>query len=235
MRKRFIIIQILIYLSFLVIDIFAEDAWLEQLSVLLKLSAIALCFLYVMVMHYKFKTKDTLLMCIVFLFTLTSDVFLLLTRYFLIGVVFFIFVQVLYAYRITSKAKRLLKLSVFAALALGLTIFYIVNPEAGYGGLLEVGIIYAVLFLWNIIELARADGGRFANKRFFLVGLVLYAICDLHVLIYNFPSYFQSNEALQMWYDFSAIGMWLFYLPGQVLLGMSAQGDGESVSRDSGV
>ena len=235
MTKRFIFIEIILYLMFMTIDLFAESDWFGRLSVMLKLSSISLCFLYVVAIHTKQKTKDTHLMRIILLFTLASDVVLLLTRYFSLGVIFFILVQVLYAYRITRKERRLFKAVVFLAIAIGFAMFYSIKKDAGYGGLVEVGIFYAALFIWNIIELATANRERFTNKRFFFIGLVLYAICDIHVLIYNFPSYFQSNALLQLWYGFSGIGMWLFYLPGQVLLSMSAQRDGESVSLDSGV
>ena len=51
----------------------------------------------------------------------------------------------------------------------------------------------------------------------FALGLTLFVGCDVCVGIFNLPGLLP--DAL---YQFSRIGMWLFYLPSQVLIALSA-------------
>jgi len=221
MIKVFIAIESLLYFSFMTGDLFLEAMWFDKVSIVLKLSAIIGCFLFVNAVFIKHNTNDSNQMRMILFFTVCSDFFLLLTRQFEIGVLLFILVQVLYAYRISVGGNWHIKAFVLLGVAFLLTGYHFIKSGGEYGLLVSVGIFYSILFIWNIIDLISAEESRFANKSFFLMGLILYAVCDIHVLVYNFPSYFQNNALLRMWYDFSGIAMWLFYLPGQVLLSLS--------------
>ena len=53
--------------------------------------------------------------------------------------------------------------------------------------------------------------------RAFALGLTLFVGCDVCVGIFNLPGLLP--DAL---YQFSRIGMWLFYLPSQALIALSA-------------
>lgn len=222
MIKYFIAIECLLYFSFMNLDLFLDAMWFDKFSMVLKFSAIIGCFLFVNAVFTKYKTADSNQMRKILFFTVCSDFFLLLTRQFELGVLLFILVQVLYAYRISAGSQWHVKAFVLLGIALFLTGFYFTVSGGEYGILILVGIFYSILFIWNIIDLILADDSHFSNKSFFLMGLILYAVCDIHVLVYNFPSFFQKNALLGTWYAFAGIAMWLFYLPGQVLLSLSA-------------
>ena len=53
---------------------------------------------------------------------------------------------------------------------------------------------------------------RDAGGRLFSLGLLLYLMCDMLVAVSQFPSFFPAPLS-----SVAQVGMWLFYLPGQVL------------------
>ena len=80
--------------------------------------------------------------------------------------------------------------------------------------LIALGGIYALLFIANI-----AVSSRFfkKNKALVLTGLILFALCDINVLIFNLP---QFGVDINFPWAFTLI--WVFYLPAQLLLAVSA-------------
>lgn len=115
-------------------------------------------------------------------------------------------------------------------------------------GLLVLSLFYFVTFIMNVIQgiylLLRGketykdvndtndikntkdiSSDISSNKSFllFIVGLFLFLLCDINVGIYNFTSYLSINNN---WYtileNFSAVAMWMFYLPSQVLISISS-------------
>lgn len=97
-------------------------------------------------------------------------------------------------------------------------------PERfNYALMLALGVFYALLFTWNIVSIMIKRSNDDYDRRLFAVGLILYALCDINVAIYNFPSFFDSNVFLSRIYASSGLAMWLFYLPGQVALTLSVR------------
>ena len=56
----------------------------------------------------------------------------------------------------------------------------------------------------------------------FTVGLIVFALCDINVLLYNLPDYIdiRSHFILSL-LDFAGNAMWAFYLPSQVMIAVS--------------
>ena len=181
-------------------------------------------------------------------FTIVSDYFLLLNPEQIIpGLFTFIIAQSVYLYIINGGIlqKTVSALGIRVALAIGIyqllkyfdVIYYAYDSEMRLTILL--GIMYAVSFLGNIMRhsvllfLNKKATGNESSKpvikcmfRFpvlFLVGLILFVLCDINVLIYNlhrFVSvYYLEYGTL---YSLSAVLMWGFYLPSQVIIVLSA-------------
>ena len=102
--------------------------------------------------------------------------------------------------------------------------------QFSYTLMLALGAFYAFLFIWNIFSLSVQKSKDSYDSRLFVIGLILYALCDINVAIYNFPSFFDSNVFLSRIYASSGLAMWLFYLPGQVALALSVRRKVDGVS-----
>ena len=232
--KQFLVLESIIYVVFTMIDIGSNNPTWIQINVALKLLSIGLCLAFLVHVSYANPANlDSRLMVLIIGFTLASDVLLLLTRQFIYGLVLFIIVQLLYSVRIQKKfniKSALIKGFIFV---LTLIFFVIFLPlQFSYALMLSLGAFYALLFAWNLIRLTlvplkrsetSVDSKSLYDRRLFIIGMVLYALCDLNVAIYNFPSYFESNVLMTRIYEASAFAMWSFYLPGQVALTLSVR------------
>ena len=80
--------------------------------------------------------------------------------------------------------------------------------------LIVLGGIYALLFIANIaVSIAFFK----KNKTIVLAGLVLFALCDVNVLILNLPQF-----GVNIGFPWTFTLIWVFYLPSQLLLSVSA-------------
>lgn len=144
-------------------------------------------------------------------FTLGADAFLLLlNQNYLAGVLLFLGAQACYALRLSRSGSGLClgtRGLIWAVLMLTLWCSGLLTP------LTAAVSLYLSNFLINL-WLSRSQPGLPGRQLFW--GLALYFCCDLWVGIFNCPELFPS--AL---YALSWVCMWLFYLPGQVLLVLS--------------
>lgn len=75
--------------------------------------------------------------------------------------------------------------------------------------------VYAVLLVSNALSARR---GRGTGGKLLFWGLVLLLCCDVCVAVHNLPGLFPAGL-----YGPAQAGMWLFYLPSQVCIALSAQ------------
>ena len=80
-----------------------------------------------------------------------------------------------------------------------------------------VTAFYFTTFLVNTVQSLVLRGKK---QRLFALGLVLFLCCDLCVGAFNEPGLVPSGV-----YSFARVGMWLFYLPAQVLITLSGLPD----------
>lgn len=196
-----LITEALLYCAFLYLDLFTDvdTRWLKYSSILL-IALTSLCI------------DEKLLTCALCL-TAAADAFLLmLDRWYAAGILLFLVVQLLYSLHMRSSrtlyAQLILTiLSMVLAVSCG-------RLEALAGG-------YILIFLINLIRAgSRAAEIRSKEALLFFLGLLLFFCCDLCVGWYHIGSG-------PLW-SFARVAMWGFYLPGQVLILLSAfsnQGD----------
>ena len=155
-------------------------------------------------------------------FTLGADFFLILHNRHLPGVAVFCFAHLAYIMRAVSdreqmpevRRQKLLCFALPAGLAaIALALFWpsIFNMDA----IFVVTAIYATLFIINIYVSARYLQ---YNRKLVITGLLLFAACDICVLLFNLPLYMGAPQWLRGVFPF----IWVFYLPAQALLAVSA-------------
>ena len=140
-----------------------------------------------------------------------ADAFLLeWDAHYICGLLLFCGVQLCYFLRLYPACRRSFWKARLGLLCLALTALIslkLLNPLNG------LALVYFTNFLCNVrMSLACPD----KQFRLFAVGLCLYLCCDLCVALYQFPQV--VPEAV---FAFARMGMWLFYLPGQVLITLS--------------
>ena len=145
--------------------------------------------------------------------TAVSDVFLLLLdRNYLFGVGLFCLVQLCYGIRIFhangGKSWWGMRLGLSGVALVSLRVLGLLNHLNG------LALVYFSNFLCNVLSSLGCRGVRARQLSF---GLSLFLCCDLCVGIFQNPALVPSALA-----EFARIGMWLFYLPGQVLIALSA-------------
>lgn len=156
--------------------------------------------------------------------TLLSDTFLLLLdACYPVGVACFCGVQTLYLLRIRRAGGW--PAPVCAALRCGLAVLGLIC--AGVLGALNPLTVLALLYfsqlLCNGLE-SLCLRPRGAGVRLFSAGLLLFLGCDLCVGLHNLSGLLQSPLPAALT-SFAAVGMWLFYLPSQVLITLSGRWD----------
>lgn len=87
-----------------------------------------------------------------------------------------------------------------------------------FRSVIGLAAIYATLFAANIFVNTYKNRRPKVNYYLVAAGLLLFALCDVNVLLFNLPRYASAS------YEFSGAYalIWLFYLPAQALLAVSS-------------
>ena len=120
------------------------------------------------------------------------------------------------------------------------------SNDSSLNSVLFLVLLYGISFVWNVgllilklvnnRELLKSAGksGKndtndieskictFPHPVMFLIGLVLFLLCDINVLLFNLSAYINvSSEMYAILQIASTVLMWAFYLPSQVLIVLS--------------
>ena len=201
MGRRYLVFlcaQAGLYSAFLTLDLLqVGSGW----STALKYGSILLCFL---LSCGGSQDPDRRLVRAALGVTLLADLFLLvLGRWYLAGVGAFCVVQALYFV--------LLRLALSGAVLLVAGRFSALEP------LTALSVFYFTQLAANALE------SLFLGRRYaaFSAGLVLFVCCDLCVGLQNLSAFLPVSGHGGL-FAFARVGMWLFYLPSQVLITLSA-------------
>lgn len=189
--KSFILIEIIIFFSFIILDIYNID------SSLIKYLGIVFCFIYSMY------NKNYLISLALFL-TLLADLFLLIINdYYLLGVTIFNIVQIIYLYYLYTRSCKL-----YIPLRILLFIFIIVILYLN-NFLTSLNLIATFYFVNLCINFLSSLNDN--ELKYLSLGLFLFILCDILVALFNILS---PGKLL----SFVSYLMWVFYLPSQVLI-----------------
>lgn len=197
----FLLTQGILYLAFLSLDLTGHGT----AAVYLKDLSIILCLSYSL--YAAFHGGDRLVTLAMGL-TVAADCFLLVSGdQLMFGIILFLCVQTVYLFRLRLLgAPQALYLRAGLALLIGLLLYSLklATPLNLLAGLYFSQLLSNAVLAWT------------TPGRLFAVGLALFVCCDICVGLYN--SGLLSSDFCFM----VSIGMWLFYLPSQVLIVLSA-------------
>ena len=191
------------------------EKWLCFISIMIS-ALFALCFFR--------KSMVGLLMVIGLLLTLCADFFLVMLTPInrLTGMIFFLFVQLIYGARLYVQEKSILKrralLIVRAILFIIGIILALIVLKKQVDALAILSVVYYINLIMNLIL-------AFISKNLLLaIGLVLFACCDLFVGLQVMSDlYFTINENSILhsiiFPPFNVV--WAFYVPSQTLIAVS--------------
>lgn len=238
MMKRitilFVSIELLIYGVFMTMDV--QEIGTNRFNIQLKFISIILCFFYTMLLCILKKARNQWV-SLSFLFLICSDYFLLIVDSYTLGICTFLGVQLCYLRALLEtgtkpKRFRILKRMGINGFLTGIFLLLLYAFGIQADGTLIVATLYFVTFAGNLL-LAFKTSHR-TKKGFdqlFAIGLVLYFLCDINVGIFNLASYMDmAGTFFGKLYQFASIAMWLFYLPGIVLITIS---NGPFLKRDN--
>lgn len=199
----FIALELVMYISYLTADFGFFDADSSKLKYL----SIFLCLVFSAVFTAQGGER---LITSAMVFTLAAD-YLLLVRNsdYALGLALFCAVQVIYfyvIYRENGKAFVPLRIGLFAA---AFVLLWLFDIQSWFNAL---AAFYFTSFVCNVIQ---SIGFK---SKLFSMGLLLFLCCDICVGIFNLPRL--AGTGL---YSFATVGMWLFYLPGQVMIALSGR------------
>ncbi|OUO38650.1 lysoplasmalogenase family protein [Flavonifractor sp. An306] len=208
----FLITEGLLYAAFLYLDLsLPGSGW----DVPLKYGGIVLCFLWTLGAAGH---RDGRLTGMALAFTLLADLFLLvLNRWYLAGVSAFCVVQLLYLARLHRAGSRPLALRLLLRAALAGALLAAAGALGGLTPLTGLTLFYFSQLVANAF--ASLSLGR--RGRSFSLGLFLFIGCDVCVGLRNLSAALPGMAPLPF-LPFVQVGMWLFYLPSQVLISLSA-------------
>jgi hypothetical protein len=148
-------------------------------------------------------------------FTLVADYFLILHDSQPIGLAVFCCTHIMYFLRAAHRRCRAIPfITIVCALPFMLAENFFV-----------LSALYAVLFMEevivNIYNLKHnISGAPFINRAITLAGVLLFALCDINVFFFNLPRFLPAPVWLAE--DVSFTLLWIFYIPAQFLLAISA-------------
>lgn len=229
LRYSFIILQLVLYISFLFLDIQGGN---YVLSNYIKFTVVALCLLYVFIYGYKNFDSQLLFLRLALIFTLISDIqLLLLDNYnYFYGVLTFILAQEFHGIRISildnSKVRYIKDFTVrllyqsLTGLAICL-LLWVANVQIN--GLLAASVFYFICMLTNTVRSLKLTVRNKERKdiRLLAIGMVLFLLCDINVGLFNLSAFLPVDPVYDKIYALSSILMWTFYAPSQVFISLS--------------
>jgi len=197
-----------------------------------KFAYVAVCFAVALVSFFFCRSrKDWFWLTLGLAFTVAADFFLVLHDLHFIGVAVFCFAHMAYIARAVNSSpgglRRIFPLLAVIAVALAyfvMTLYVLswlnwIHSSSRVFNIIfsieTVVALYAALFITNIYVSARYIRH---NRVLVIAGLLLFAACDICVLIFNLPFYFGAPGWLRGVFPL----IWVFYLPSQALLAVSA-------------
>ena len=199
----FLAVQGVLYATLFALDLLripGPGVWLKYIGILLCLTFSLLCL----------RSGGDGMVFPALTLTALVDVLLLLTDSLdPLGVFLFLGAQTVYLIRLrltSGKSRWLLRATLPLLIGAVMVEVGLGTPLNLLAGLYFSQLVVNTLLAWTT-----------PGQRLFAIGLTLFVCCDLCVAAFNAPGLVPGGL-----YHFARVGMWLFYLPSQVLIALSA-------------
>lgn len=211
LTSTFLSVEGVLYAAFLLLDLTGRGGR----TVPIKYAGVLLCLAFSLTGASK-GGRGERLVPIALALTAGADWFLLVRNdHYAVGVALFLCVQTVYFVRLrTAGAGSAWPLRSALALGAGLAVYAVKMAS-------PVNLLAALYFSQLLSNTALAWTLKGRRRRIFALGLTLFVGCDLCVGLFN------ALPAASPLYPAVSVGMWLFYLPSQVLIALSALSEKE--------
>ncbi len=201
-------IWIVIYVTFLLSDIFFPNFWG---SAVIKYAGIFLCIVYA---HQKYRDDYTLQLAL--LFTFLADTILVWTPFTLAGVYVFSFAQFMHLSRLTKLPN--ISLCIYAC---GISFFFALSIIFGLEPIYAIATVYGLELICNLVISAknwRQNSKQFSTRCAFY-GFLAFICCDICVALR-----FVALDGVLPAFLIPTVSflVWVFYYPSQVLIANSS-------------
>lgn len=155
-------------------------------------------------------------------FTVIADYFLVLHDAHMPGVAVFSFVHVCYILRGLDVIRPVKLLNIVYLFSFVISMIFV---SYYFDSIIILAVLYACLFIISIVinmwAFSKNDNTHLPkrNHALVLVGIILFALCDINVLLFNLPRFVYGFDFGISNIAFALI--WVFYLPSQLLLSVS--------------
>lgn len=229
----FVALEAVIYIVYnIIVGIKLYDT---ALTVTIKFIGILLCFAVAVFFLYSCRNKDSVIVVIALLFTVISDLFILVLDdlfyakslyplQYEIGLMTFLVTHFAYYYRLYADRLKKIWISLTVRLTLIAVSVGVMCGIFGFDFLLVEACVYIIILTANVVE-AFIICRRSRKNLIFALGLLLFLLCDIFVGLQNSA---MIGLDLRRYMDLISYSIWIFYLPGQVLLALSVSPDGVS-------
>ncbi len=200
----FVILESCLYVAFMALDLLGYN----RQTIALKYAGVLLCVLFAVLCAARgSEARIPVALC----FTAAADFFLLvIDRNYLAGILLFLVVQTLYLTYLRQRTGKLWLPFRLFCIALVAVVVCVTDLRSALN--LLAGIYFTLLVGNMILSWTQKEN----VPRLFAAGLTLFICCDLCVGGHALPALIPAGL-----YAFTRIGMWMFYLPSQVLLALS--------------
>lgn len=226
----FLLIELVLYFGFMLLDLFRSHEYI--LSSRIKFAGVVMCFLYALFFNKNVNSKlDVNIVKLALLFTVISDLFILILDYYSIGLITFCIVQLLYLVRMVLWTKpENLKIGILKKVVRNVSLVLIilivlVFTQVKLETLIVLSSFYFVSIFLNVIDSIKSTIVlKDTRSMVFACGMILFLLCDINVGLFNLGDFILIDGAwFRKLYSFSSIAMWMFYLPSQVLITLSGK------------
>jgi hypothetical protein len=160
--------------------------------------------------------SDVLLLRFAILLTVAADFMMIVAGSDKAGLVFFCAVQLVYTARYAG-IKYAAKTFVLASAVFAASVLAFVRFMPGFFAEARLALFYAVCIISAVIGSFAACKKRPSRQKLVAFsGMALFLLCDINVALYNI---FRGYKI----YLFFRVMIWVFYLPSQLLLSLSAE------------
>ncbi|MDR1619832.1 MAG: lysoplasmalogenase [Clostridiales bacterium] len=203
-----------LYVAFIVLDAFYAP--LYHVSAMLKYMGVLFCFVLACLLRRSAYDEAAWKHLAAALgLTLVADALLLFTPQYLAGLLVFCAAHIVYIRRNNRRAARNAVMAIAAVAAAGCAFLPQAEGALGLPSYYFAAVVYAALILTNTACAFFAKAPQ-KNRALMLWGMTLFLLCDVCVALY------QLLPPGGVTFRVAGVLMWVFYLPAQVLLALSA-------------
>lgn len=170
--------------------------------------------------------RDVLLLKLALFITVIADLCLVIFDFYILGVIFFSFVQITYCVRYTSREIKTTLRNFFVTFQFIVFLFVLIRLFIEkISILLPISLFYAICLLTSVTKAIKTWKNNlypYPNNYMVTIGMILFLLCDICVALSNITEILPlTGYFIVRIQGISASLIWVFYLPSQLLLALS--------------